>query len=73
VVRNIQGVLASEGLTAADIVKVTAYLTDRAVLPVWRAHRETLLGELDPASTLLLVAGLADPRFVIEVDVEAAG
>jgi 2-iminobutanoate/2-iminopropanoate deaminase len=73
VVRNIQAVLASEGLTAADIVKVTAYLTDRAVLPAWRAHRETLLGEFDPASTLLLVAGLADPRFVIEVDVEAAG
>lgn len=73
VVRNIQAVLTSEGLTAADIVKVTAYLTHRAVLPAWRAHRETLLGESDPASTLLLVAGLADPRFVIEVDVEAAG
>lgn len=73
VVRNIGTVLASEGLTAADIVKVTAFLTDRAVLPVWRAHRDALFGQFDPASTLLLVAGLADPRFIIEVDVEAAG
>jgi 2-iminobutanoate/2-iminopropanoate deaminase len=73
VVRNIQAVLTSEGLTAADIVKVTTYLTDRAGIPAWRVHRATLLGEMEPASTLLLVAGLADPRFVIEVDVEAAG
>ncbi len=73
VVRNIQALLTSEGLTAADIVKVTTYLTDRAAIPAWRVHREALLGQLEPASTLLLVAGLADPRFVIEVDVEAAG
>jgi 2-iminobutanoate/2-iminopropanoate deaminase len=73
VVRNIGIVLASEGLTAADIVKVTTFLTDRAALPAWRAHRESLLGQLDPASTLLFVAGLADPRFVIEVELEAAG
>src|SRR4051812_24760029 len=50
VVRNIQAVLTAEGLTAADIVKVTTYLTDRAAIPAWRAHREALLGELGPAS-----------------------
>lgn len=73
VVENIRNALKSEGLAASDVVKITAYLTGRAVLPAWRSEREKLLGGHDPASTLLFVAGLADERFLIEVDVEAAG
>jgi 2-iminobutanoate/2-iminopropanoate deaminase len=72
-VENIRTALQSEGLGAADIVKITAYLTDRAMLPVWRAAREKLFGSVDTASTLLFVTGLADPKFFFEVDVEAAG
>ena len=56
---------------SADILKITAYLTDRAALPAWRMGRDAFLGENRPASTLLLVAGLSDPRFLIEVDLEA--
>ena len=71
-IENIMTALKSEGLAAADIVKITAYLTDREALPAWRAAREKLFGSVDTASTLLFVAGLADPKFLIEVDVEAA-
>jgi len=68
---NLGAVLAAHGMGPANIVKLGVFLTDRALIPVWRAEREKLLGTLAPASTLLLVAGLADPRFVFEIEAEA--
>ncbi len=56
----------------ADVVKTTVYLTDRDLLGAWRGARASLFGEHTTASTLLFVAGLADPRFKIEVEAEAA-
>lgn len=73
VAENIRTLLTSEGLGPADVVKVTTFLTDRDAMPIWRTHRDALFGQHDPASTLVFVAGLADPRFKIEVELEAAG
>lgn len=72
VLANIKTVLAAHGLGPSDVVKVTAFLTDRAVLPAWRTQRDAFFGAHAPASTLLFVAGLADPRFLVEVELEAA-
>ena len=68
---NLGAVLAAHGMGPANIAKMGVFLTDRAVIPIWREERERLLGQLAPASTLLIVAGLADPRFVFEVEAEA--
>jgi 2-iminobutanoate/2-iminopropanoate deaminase len=68
---NLGAVLGAHGMGPANIVKLGVFLTDRALIPVWRAEREKLLGTLAPTSTLLLVAGLADPRFVFEIEAEA--
>ena len=68
---NLGAVLAAHGMGPANIVKMGVFLTDRALIPAWRAEREKFLGKLAPTSTLLLVAGLADPRFVFEVEAEA--
>ncbi|MFM2150976.1 MAG: hypothetical protein RLZZ187_3282 [Pseudomonadota bacterium] len=68
---NLGAVLAAHGMGPANIAKMGVFLTDRALIPVWREERERLLGQLAPASTLLIVAGLADPRFVFEVEAEA--
>jgi enamine deaminase RidA (YjgF/YER057c/UK114 family) len=68
---NLGAILAAHGMGPANIVKMGVFLTDRALIPVWRAEREGFLGTLAPTSTLLLVAGLADPRF--EVEAEAVG
>lgn len=68
---NLSAVLAAHGMGPANIAKMGVFLTDRAVIPIWREERERLLGQLAPASTLLIVAGLADPRFVFEVEAEA--
>ncbi|PWS38443.1 hypothetical protein DFH01_03940 [Falsiroseomonas bella] len=72
-IANLGAILSAHGMGPANIVKLGVFLTDRALIPVWRAEREKFLGTLAPTSTLLLVAGLADPRFVFEVEAEAVG
>ena len=68
---NLRAVLTENGMTAANIVKTTAFLTDRALLATYRQARAAVFGEHAPASTLLFVAGLADPRWVVEIEAEA--
>jgi enamine deaminase RidA (YjgF/YER057c/UK114 family) len=65
---NLRAVLEANGMSVTDIVKTTVFLTDRSLLGAFRAARTALFGEHAPASTLLFVAGLADPRFVVEIE-----
>jgi enamine deaminase RidA (YjgF/YER057c/UK114 family) len=69
--QNLGAILAAHGMGPANIVKMGVFLTDRALIPAWRSQRAAFIGSHSPASTLLLVAGLADPRFVFEVEAEA--
>ncbi len=69
---NLRVVLEAHGMGFRDVVKTTAFLTDRALLGAYRAARETIFTEHAPASTLLVVSGLADPRWVVEIEAEAA-
>jgi len=68
---NLRAVLEANEMSVANIVKTTVFLTDRSLLGAYRAARTALLGEHAPASTLLFVSGLADPRFMVEVEAEA--
>jgi enamine deaminase RidA (YjgF/YER057c/UK114 family) len=68
---NLAAILDAHGMTARNIVKVVVLLTDRALIKDWRAIREAAFGDHAPASTLMIVAGLADPRFAVEVEAEA--
>jgi 2-iminobutanoate/2-iminopropanoate deaminase len=70
--RNIEGVLAGAGMEIADIVQLTMLLVRREDLPAARAVREEVLAGHRPASTLLFVAGLAHPDWLIEIDFVAA-
>lgn len=70
---NLGAVLRAHRMGPRDVVKVTVFLTERGLLGPWRAKRDAFFaGGHAPASTLLFVAGLADPRFVVEVEAEAA-
>jgi len=69
---NLGVILAAHAMTPAQIVKVTVFLTDAALIPAWRAARGGFFGDHVSASTLLIVAGLADPRFLVEIEIEAA-
>jgi 2-iminobutanoate/2-iminopropanoate deaminase len=72
---NIDAGLASAGMTRANLVKLTWYLTSATpeAIATYRARRDAWLGDVTPASTLLIVAGLASPAWVVEVDAVAAG
>lgn len=56
------------GGTMADIVKVNTYLTDIRHRADYGAIREEFFGRKLPASTLVAVAALAHPDFLIEIE-----
>lgn len=68
---NLRAVLEANGMDISNIVKTTSFLTDRGLLSAFRAARGAVFGDHAPASTLLFVAGLADPRWVVEIEAEA--
>jgi enamine deaminase RidA (YjgF/YER057c/UK114 family) len=68
---NLRAVLEAHDMTPANVVKVTAFVTDRDWLPSYRAARNDFFPTQQPASTLLIVAGLADPAFHFEIEAEA--
>lgn len=68
---NVGALLAAHGMGVGNIVKMTVFLTDPALTPEWRRRRDTFLAGHAPASTLLIVAGLASPNFKVEVEAEA--
>jgi len=68
---NVLAVLAAAGMEAADIVEVLAIVTEPGDVPLYRAARDAALGRHLAASTLL-VSGLADPAWKVEIAVRAA-
>ncbi|UPG70866.1 RidA family protein [Roseomonas gilardii subsp. gilardii] len=69
--RNLDIVLKAHDMTPANVVRLTAYLVQRIHIGPWRRRRDRWLNGHQPAATLVLVDGFADPRFVAEVELEA--
>jgi enamine deaminase RidA (YjgF/YER057c/UK114 family) len=69
---NIAAILKEAGLTLRDVVRINAFVSDRAHLKPYMEVRDRLVGDPPPASTLVIVAGLARPDFKVEVEVIAA-
>lgn len=65
---NLGAILAAHGMGPRNVLKVTIFLTDRELIPLWREARDAFFDGHAPASTLLVVAGLADPRFLFELE-----
>jgi enamine deaminase RidA (YjgF/YER057c/UK114 family) len=70
--QNIRTVLAAADMEIADIVQLNMLLVDRQDHAVAAAIREGILDGHRPASTLMYVAGLAKPEWLIEIDFIAA-
>jgi len=72
---NLLAVLASEGMSAADLVKITYFTTDKSAegLKLSREIRARKLGDANPSSTYLVIAGLAGPDLKVEIEGEAVG
>jgi enamine deaminase RidA (YjgF/YER057c/UK114 family) len=64
--------LADAGMSFADIVRINAYVTDRAHMAPYMAVRDRYVALPPPASTLMIVAGFTRAEFKVEVEAIAA-
>jgi enamine deaminase RidA (YjgF/YER057c/UK114 family) len=63
--------LAEAGAQPQDVVRTRVYLVRAADFDeVYRAHAK-VFGNIRPATTGLVVAGLLDPRWLVEIEAEA--
>jgi enamine deaminase RidA (YjgF/YER057c/UK114 family) len=69
---NIAAILAEARMTLADIVRINAYVTDRADMKGYMDSRDAHVGAPPPASTLMIVSGFTRPEFKVEIEVIAA-
>jgi enamine deaminase RidA (YjgF/YER057c/UK114 family) len=68
---NVESALARVGATLGDVVRTRVFLTAEASFDGFaRAHAEAF-GEIRPVNTTVVVAALADPRMLVEVEVDA--
>jgi enamine deaminase RidA (YjgF/YER057c/UK114 family) len=71
ILENIERALGRVGATLADIIRTRLFVTDVAHFEgVARAHREAF-GEIRPVNTTVIIAGLPDPRMLVELEVDA--
>lgn len=70
--RNIEAILKSAGMGLDDVVKITTFLLTRDHVPVLRTVRDRLFTRTAPASTLIMVAALAHPDWLVEIEAVAA-
>jgi len=67
---NITAILAEAGLQPGDVLRLNAYVTDRAHMPAYMVARDHWLRDcpVKPASTLMIVAGFTRPEFLVEIE-----
>ena len=70
--RNIEAILAEGGMTLVDVVRINAYVTDRAHMQGYMNVRDRPFRVAPPASTLMIVSGFTREEFTVEVEVVAA-
>ena len=71
---NLDAILAEAGAGRGDVIRLNAYVTDRAHMAGYMAARDAWLAGVTrlPASTLVIVSGFTRPEFVVEIEAMAA-
>jgi enamine deaminase RidA (YjgF/YER057c/UK114 family) len=71
---NCAAILAEAGMGPGDVIRINAFVTDRAHMAGYMAARDAWLAGVArlPASTLVIVSGFTRPEFLVEVEVTAA-
>ncbi len=71
VYENIGAILAEAGMTFANLVKMTTFVTDVSFRgKVSEVRRQYLQGDF-PANTLVVVKGLAEAEYLLEIEAVA--
>lgn len=70
---NLTSILAEAGAGPGNVIRINAFVTDRAHMAGYMAARDRWVSGCDPlpASTLVIVSGFTRPEFVVEVEVTA--
>jgi 2-iminobutanoate/2-iminopropanoate deaminase len=72
VMDNLTEILKAGGMDWRDVVKFQGYLMPQGDLATFAGIREKYFAGQKPAMTVVWVSGLADPRWMVEVDLVAA-
>ncbi len=70
--RNVLATLEGVDMGVNHLVKVTSFLTRPQDIPAYAKVRDKYLGDMRPATTLVVVQALARPIYLIEVEATAA-
>jgi enamine deaminase RidA (YjgF/YER057c/UK114 family) len=70
--RNIKTILSEAEMDVGDLVKIVSYLVgEQHIRPYVAIHREALGAQMPPW-TLVVVAALGSPKYLVEVEATAA-
>ncbi|SHG37372.1 Enamine deaminase RidA, house cleaning of reactive enamine intermediates, YjgF/YER057c/UK114 family [Kaistia soli DSM 19436] len=68
----IRAILAEGGMSLADIVRLSAFVTKREDMRRYMSVRDRYVSDPPPASTLFIVSGFTRPEFLVEIEAVAA-
>lgn len=68
---NVEAQLHAAGMTFDNLVKVTIFLSDRALIAQSGGLRQSILGDRSPAVTIVIV-GIYDSQWLLEIEAIAA-
>ena len=73
---SLDAILTEAGMTRADVIHLSAFVTDRSEMAGYMQARDAWLAEVPenalPSSTLMIVSGFTRPEFVVEIELWAA-
>ncbi|WP_202842291.1 RidA family protein [Luteimonas saliphila] len=69
--RNVEAQLHAAAMTFDNLVKITIFLSDRALIAQSGGLRQSILGDRSPALTIV-IAGIYDSRWLLEIEAVAA-
>jgi enamine deaminase RidA (YjgF/YER057c/UK114 family) len=67
----VAGALDGLGSSLNDVVRTRMYVVSADVADAVGAAHGEVFGDVRPASTMVVIAGLLDPRWVVEVEADA--
>ncbi len=68
----IKAILDDAGMSFADVIRISGFVTKREDFPAYMAVRDRYTLEPKPVSTLIVVGGFTRADFLVEVEVTAA-